>query len=170
MTQENLHEAIDTVARDMTAAAAPALRAGVTAQLRARRRSGASIWLGAAAAAASLVVAFAIARSASERDELARPPITDPRVAESPVEQRPTAVASTPELRAAVHVSNPRPWHRAVQPVQASADAVAWESREIPALEPLAPLAFDDIQPAPIEIRPLVMPPLSVPALEEAGL
>ncbi len=48
-----------------------------------------------------------------------------------------------------------------------STDELAWRARAIPALAHPIPLTFDEIQPAPLEVRPLVTTPLSVPAIEE---
>jgi hypothetical protein len=165
--ERELDSMIDDVARGLIARDSPRLRAAVLARMDVTPRRRTVTWLVVAglSAAACAFVLFAIVRTPSPVIERTRGVVTTPPLRD---------IAPSPAVNLAPAAAEPR---RRVRPssavrrqaVTASADELAWQARAIAALEVPEPLTLEDIQPEPLELRPLVMTPLSVPAIEEAG-
>jgi hypothetical protein len=164
---QHLDDLIDTAARQLTAGDPPAhLRTRVLARLD-ERRSMSWMWIAAPVCAVAVVVAAVTIgfhdRAASRIAQRAEPGAVTlgapklPSVANAS-EGGPNPQA--PNQQPSIGTRGPR--------VTASAPSVedlAWQARALPALEPPNPLTLDEIQPAALEIRPLVTTPLTVPAI-----
>lgn len=151
MDRSSLDHAIDQVARQMTAGdPAEAFRSRVAARLN-ERRAAPWFWIGGTLLAAGAAVALVVVTRAPQA------PMAAAQTAAATA--RPVEPPVTPEPR----TPNPRTLEpRTLEP---SSSWLAWESRAIPALTAPEPSAMSDIQPEPLEIRPLVTPALIVPAI-----
>jgi hypothetical protein len=168
MDRSSLDRSIDRVARGMTAGEpSAAFRERVAARLPGRNDGSGKpwFWIGGTLLAAGAAIALMVVTRAPQAPPApaqtsaaaARP--VEPAVPEGPRTQSPRT--------ANPRTSNSRPLEpRAFEP---SASQLAWESRAIPALTTPEPSAMPDIQPEPLEIRPLVTPALSVPAIDDEG-
>lgn len=163
----DLDRLIDAVGQEMTSAEPTVdLRARVMTQLE-RRRDRRWLWITGGLAAAGAVVLLVFA---SLQDQPA--PKIPTRTAQSDLmEPRAFRPGDVPAAEAAglhLNASTPRTARRKPQVARvASPEELAWQARAIPALEPPNPIVLEEIQPEPLEIRPLVMPALDVPAIGE---
>jgi hypothetical protein len=163
----DLDHVIDTVARDLTAGDPPAhLRARVMARLDERPARRWRWWTAAACAAgvmAAVVMTLPHRHTSAVSQQL-------PTIASTSLTHEPRPSISTGELQPLA--AGPRPkkkWRTQppAVPAASSAEELAWQSRTIPALDSPDRVTLADIQPAPLEIRPLVTNPLTVPALAD---
>jgi hypothetical protein len=161
--QSDFDDLIDAIAQRMTEGPTPQVRARVAARLD---RSAPRTWAWKAAlamAAAVVAVMFFVVVPKfqgsvvprAERQSAIRPmnpgtPEPRNRGTSEPV----TRVAS----RSEPHVPSPRPQ---------SADEAAWEARAVRPLPAIDPLSIENIQPAPLDVRPLTIAPLEIPALDD---
>lgn len=164
---ESADETINEVARAMTAAPAPALRARVVARLGPRRSRGAS-WL--VPATVTLVTATVAVLLVTRRVMLRPVTTAPPAVAASAALQHPIiARAPSPEFR------TPDAHRPAIARVDATTNtdsaAAAWRANAFPALEAAPDLKMAAIQPtalpiAQLEVAPIEQaPPLVVKAI-----
>jgi hypothetical protein len=166
MTPHAWHRVIDEVARDMTAGVpAPGFRARVVQQVSITRPAGrlaafVSTRRFAGAGAAAALVAIAVValqpfRSVDPDRSVVRggAPVATASASADPVEASVTLTAAgSPGSRPA----------RAPQPPAA---LLEWRARRIAALEGVAPLELDHIQPASLSISQLSVTPLGIAPL-----
>lgn len=167
MDNSKLDASIDQIARRMTAGSpSSAFQSRVAARLDARRCRP-WFWMAGLTATAG-AVAIAVVASLDRGIGLS---------SQSPVSTS-AAIAVPPAALEPPPDSTPKPKSRTVErrtqepsilrPRDLDSERLAWEARALPALDaPEAPRAIADIQPEPLEIRPLVTPALSVPAIGE---
>ena len=152
---------IDDVARDMTAGdPAPDFRARVMEQVSApsparRLPEFVSTWRAATVAAAVVIAAIGVSVSRPFRTSEPSRPIARVSTPSAPVVAPPDPATNVeaPAQAAAVR--------RAPAP-QPSASLVEWRARRIPALESLAALELEHIQPAGLSISQLSVMPLDI--------
>jgi hypothetical protein len=182
MTDNDLNDLIDSVARQVTAGDPPAhLHARVLAQLGERARWP-SIWKWAPAALvlAGLLVATVLVHRApppvgpaSVRTAGASTPVPSPAAnppgsasPDSAAVQTVNRVAKNPPSRAATRriADDLSAWQAHAA---AAENELAWRDRAIPALGHPESVTLVGIQPTPLEIRPLNTAPLSVAPMGE---
>jgi hypothetical protein len=165
---QGLEQAIDAAAQHLTAGDPPAhFSVRVLARLDERRRSP-WMWWTAAACAIGVSVAAGVL---GVRDRTVSP--VAPRTQAKPMNPGPNERLAVrreivaPDSPAPTGREEPKRVSREAQVTSRapSADEFAWHARAVPALDTLDPLTLDDIQPTPLEIRPLVTAPLTVPAI-----
>ena len=162
---------IDRIAREMVNIEPSAdLETRIRARVRAAQPERANVWwvwrvAMPVAAAAAVTVAIAVREPASEvaRPEPAPSAIQTARVS------APTAPATPSETpvrqRAIVKAANRSRAARS-RTAELSAEELAWMERRPPALDPVTALQMDhlrvdSIQPEPLAITPLIMPPVT---------
>ena len=165
---------IDRIAREMVDVEPSAdLEARIRARVRAAQTERAPrdiAWWGwrvamPVAAAAVVTIAIALRGPASEVEpaEISSAPI---QTAQAPAPAAPVTADATPRSeKAIVRVVN-RSRASQTQTAQLSAEELAWMERRMPALEPVTALQMDHlgantIQPEPLAITPLIMPPVT---------
>jgi len=150
---------IDAIAGGMTSAHAPQLRARVLEQLDRRRGAGSLLVIGVSVAGIALAVAIAVH---------SRPAVPQAATTVARSDAR-TGTALPP-----VHDSSPTPAlpkrarQREVVALRTSISPIEPAHPDLPALLPPSPLTISDIQPKPLEIRPLVTELLVVQRIEIA--
>ena len=169
---EQLNAIINTVARRMTDRAAPDMRARVMARLAVRRP--ARPWLvpgGALAAAACAALVFVVSRPQVQPSPVT---LTSEFVASPTESGGPSGPSQTLSRTADIRSPGPLgPGSRAdlkvrpsgSPPPAPSADQLAWQAASVPMLDRLELLTLESIQPVLLEVRPLTMAPLEVPAI-----
>jgi hypothetical protein len=160
--EPNLHRAIDAVAARMTADDAPAdLGARVLDRIRGRRSP---MWMWALKPAAALAVLAVAAITAqvmrTSRSVDQRQPAAEHLATSSATSTSAVAVPNLDRTPSRPARPNPAP----AKPRMSAAEA-AWHERAIPALDAIAALSIDGIQPEPLSI-----PQLDVKALATAPL
>jgi hypothetical protein len=167
---QHFDDVIDATARGLTAGDPPAdLRTRVMARLD-ERPSRPWRWKTAAACAAAVAVAATVvglhdrapSPAAAETHARTMTPNSNDRLAASPQILVPDPKLQDPRPRPNIETRR-----RRVVASAPSGEELAWQARAIPALEPPDPLTVEEIQPSPLEIRPLVTEPLTVPAIGE---
>ena len=165
-----IDDLISSVAHRLTAGDPPAhLRPRVLARLG-ERRSMPWMRIAASVCAAGVVIA-AVASGLHDRaasriapDAIAsgmKPASNEPLAAGTQI-PAPGTQPQAPSAQRRIVGREPR-----VAATTTSAAELGWRARAIPALEPPEALTLTEIQPAPLELRPLVTTPLTVPAIAE---
>ena len=169
----DLHAAIDTVARRLTAGDAPAnLRAAVVARLDDRRSPA---WWRQPLPAFAAVIVVAIAGGVTimqVRAPRANGTTAAPTVASAlPLAAPQPSLAPPAPMTASAPAGAASPRTRsAARPSREPGEAeLAWHTRRIPALVAPDAIAFDEIQPVALtmpllNVTPIVTPPIAPPA------
>jgi hypothetical protein len=167
MSDIDIDQIIDAVAREMTAGDPPALTAAILPRLRPRRSLTWRVWVPVAGALAVAAVAVVIALNPSLR-------VVTPMISRAAPT---TAVASATHPSAARESAPSEPSARAAHAIRAASEPAATPASTdfgLPALPALAPLdtaTASPIQPEPLAITQLVvqpmkeLAPLTIPAL-----
>jgi hypothetical protein len=162
----NLNDVIELVAREMTGGEPRALRGAVLSRIEPRPRASNRVWIavGLLAAASSFVILIThhAARTVSEAPQMAATLRANRSWNPTSLGVSVAVRIQRPSMRAVRHTGRP------AQRIAPSAGELAWQARAIPALPVPEPIILDEIQPEPLEVRPLDMTPLSVPAIDEA--
>jgi hypothetical protein len=174
---------IDRIAREMVDVEPSAeLEARIRARVRAEEPKRVSVWwvwrvaMPVAAVAAVVIMVFVLRNPGSE--------VKSPEfvtAGHSPTSQLPNVPTSEhasvptskrPNVQTSKRPNVPTSQSASVRTAQLSAEELAWMERRMPALDPLTALQvdhlrLDSIQPEPLAITPLTMPPV---ATEGSGI
>jgi hypothetical protein len=156
--QHEADRAIDAIAAEMTSAHAPELRARVLEQLDGRR-GGWLLPIGVSVAAIALAVGIAVHSHSAAPQAAATVARSDVRAATPLPPVHDSSPASTLSERSP---------QRTVATARAPIQGIEPAHPDLPALLPPSPLTISDIQPKPLEIRPLVTELLVVERIQIA--
>jgi hypothetical protein len=166
---QNLDDLIDSVGRRMTAGDPPArLRARVLARLD-KRPSMPRAWMAATVCAVGVAAAVGMALHERAAARIAANALATAGRLNSNEPLAAGAPIGAPRVEPQAPVFSPRIVKREPRgtPIAPAPEEVAWRARAIPALEPPDSLTLGEIQPVPLQIRPLDTLPLTVPAIGE---